>query len=141
MKDIEDLQEVIEYLWKIQEETKLRQIANMEKHYGTPQPSIHARHCRRKSPNSYEQLTPIPILPEIPRFDKVTSPFKARHTIESYLKSKNAMFKCITAKNNNEERQYFNLSRYKNPASNLDKESTIQTRFPSLGRNSLISNA
>ncbi|CAG9316273.1 unnamed protein product [Blepharisma stoltei] len=148
LKEIEDLQEVIEYLWIIQEELKSKHQIHNEKHYGTPQPSVHIRHCRQKSIGnniSGDHLSPISILPEkISRTLKISAPFKTRQTIESYLKTKNAMFKCITAKHNNEERAYFNLSRYKCPGSTFSKDSesptqSTQSRFPSLGRSALVS--
>ncbi|CAG9331736.1 unnamed protein product [Blepharisma stoltei] len=136
LEEIEFLQSVIEYLWKVQENYKKKQRHRIQKNAMSPDPIKNQRECRNKQHGiSLEHATSIPIVPTDSKLEILVSPYKQKRSIETYLKAKqNFIYKSLTAKKKTENEQ-FNLSRYRSPALTEPKNSS-PTRFPPIYKTS-----
>lgn len=88
LMDIERLEEIILYLWKSEEEWKKMNFGNVLKNRSPTILKAH-RMCRPGKVNNDEKVFPVSIFPFKSHINS-NSPFKARQTIQTYLKDKHA---------------------------------------------------
>lgn len=88
LMDIERLEEIIQYLWKSEEEWKKKNLGVVLK-FRTPNINRAHRMCRPGRIVDDAGVFPVSIFPSKSQMNS-TTPFKARQTIQTYLKDKHA---------------------------------------------------